>query len=76
MIIQKKELSSKPGISIKDFNGFPPSLKIKQIHDELERKAKANGIAAMGLCNSAGIITLNLWDVDENIIKAFDAIGA
>ncbi len=44
-----------------NFNGLGPSLKLKYIHDTLENRATANGIAAVGINNSAGIHTLNLW---------------
>ncbi|MBA7487204.1 hypothetical protein ES707_22766 [subsurface metagenome] len=44
-----------------DFNRLAPSLKIKYIHDELERRARRNGMAAVGFRNSSAIITLNPW---------------
>ena len=52
------------GVTIFDFNGLAPSLKIRAIHDEIERKAKKNGIAAVGFRNSSGIITLNMWSAE------------
>jgi L-2-hydroxycarboxylate dehydrogenase (NAD+) len=52
------------GVTIFDFNGLAPSLKIRAIHDEVERKAKNNGIAAVGFRNSSGIITLNMWSAE------------
>ena len=51
----------KAGVTLYNFNRLPPSLKIMEIHDALERKARRNGIAAAGIFNSAGIITLNMW---------------
>ena len=51
----------KPGIILYDFNQLPPSLKIEEIQSNLEKKARKNGIAAAGIVNSAGIITLNMW---------------
>ncbi len=51
----------KQGVMVLNFNGLAPSLKIKYIHDELERRARKNGIAALGFYNSSGITTLNMW---------------
>jgi LDH2 family malate/lactate/ureidoglycolate dehydrogenase len=50
-----------PGYTQYDFEGRGPSLKIKEIHDELERKTKANGIAMISVINSAGFHVLHLW---------------
>ncbi len=50
-----------PSYTQYDFKGKGPSLKIKEIHDELERKAKANGIAMISIINSKGMHTLHLW---------------
>jgi LDH2 family malate/lactate/ureidoglycolate dehydrogenase len=50
-----------PGYTQYDFEGRGPSLKIKEIHDELERKAKTNGIAMISIVNSAGLHVLHLW---------------
>lgn len=44
-----------------DFEGLAPALKIKYVHDELERRARKNGMAAVGFRNSAGVITLGPW---------------
>ena len=44
-----------------NFKGLAPSLKLKYVHDELEKKAKANGIAFIGVNNSAGFHSLTLW---------------
>ncbi|MHB1345280.1 MAG: Ldh family oxidoreductase [Thermoleophilia bacterium] len=41
-----------------DLDGLAPSLKLKYVHDELERRARKNGIAAVGFRNSSGVITL------------------
>lgn len=49
------------GILVLDMNGLAPSLKIKTIHDELETRARRCGMAAVGLRNTSGIITLNMW---------------
>jgi LDH2 family malate/lactate/ureidoglycolate dehydrogenase len=51
----------KESVVVLNFNGLAPSLKVKQIHDELERRARKNGIAALGFHNSAGVTTLNMW---------------
>ena len=50
-----------PGYTQYDFKGKGPSLKIKEIHDELERKAKANGISMISIINSGGMHTMHLW---------------
>lgn len=50
-----------PGFTQYDFNGLGPSLKIREIHDELERKAKANGISMISIINSGGMHTMHLW---------------
>jgi len=44
-----------------NFNTLAPSLKLKYIHDELITRAKQNGIAMVGINNSAGIHTLSFW---------------
>jgi len=44
-----------------NFNRLAPSLKIKYIHDELEKRAKKYGISMVGINNSHGLHTLNLW---------------
>lgn len=56
-----ERIMAKSGVSIFDMHGLAPSLKIKEIHDDLEKRAKSNGIAATGFLNTSGIITLNLW---------------
>jgi len=50
-----------PGYTQYDFEGRGPSLKIKEIHDELERKAKINGIAMISIINSGGMHVMHLW---------------
>jgi LDH2 family malate/lactate/ureidoglycolate dehydrogenase len=50
-----------PGYTQYDFKGKGPSLKIKEIHDELEKKAKANGISMVSIINSGGMHTMHLW---------------
>lgn len=50
-----------PGYTQFDFEGKGPSLKIMEIHDELEKKARANGIAMISIINSAGMHTMHLW---------------
>ena len=50
-----------PGYTQYDFKGKGPSLKIKEIHDELERKSKVNGISMISIINSAGMHTMHLW---------------
>lgn len=54
-------VQDKKGVLILDMNGLAPALKIKYIHDELSRRASEFGMAAVGLKNTAGIITLNMW---------------
>jgi L-lactate dehydrogenase len=54
-------LTDKAGVLLADCRGLAPSLKIKSIHDALTDKARRNGIAAAGIINSSGIITLNMW---------------
>lgn len=54
-------LADKSGMLLADCHGLAPSLKIKEIHDGLAEKAKQTGIAAAGLINGSGIITLNMW---------------
>jgi LDH2 family malate/lactate/ureidoglycolate dehydrogenase len=56
-----KKLRDLPGYTQYDFEGRGPSLKIKDIHDELERKAKQSGIAMMSIVNSAGMHVMHLW---------------
>lgn len=51
----------KPSALLINCHDLSPSLKIKYLHDELEKKAKANGISMLGVNNSGGIHTLNLW---------------
>lgn len=48
-------------ISVLNFNGLAPSLKIKTVHDTLAHKARKNGIAAAGFYNSAGVEILFPW---------------
>ena len=50
-----------PGFTQYNFQGLGPSLKLKEIHDELERKAKANGIAMISIVNSGGMHAMHLW---------------
>jgi len=51
----------KAGLLLVDFKGLAPALKIKYIHDQLEKKARACGMAAAGFRNTSGVVTLNLW---------------
>ncbi len=51
----------KESVLLLDLNQPAPSLKIKYVHDELERRARKNGIAAVGFRNSSGVTTLNPW---------------
>ena len=44
-----------------DFGGLPPAPRIKYIHDELEKRSRKNGVAAVGFRNSNGVITLTPW---------------
>ena len=54
-------LVDKGAVTVMDFNGLAPSLKIKTIHDTLAGRARQFGMAAAGFRNSSGIITLNMW---------------
>lgn len=51
----------KSALTIYDFHGKAPALKVKLIHDELVDKAKKNGVAVAGVVNSAGFHTLTFW---------------
>ncbi len=53
--------ADKPGALLYNFNGLSPSLKIKTIHDELEKRAKSNGIAMIGINNSGGLHALSIF---------------
>ena len=50
-----------PSFTQYNFNELGLSLKIKEIHDELEKKASKNGIAMVSNINSSGMHTLHLW---------------
>ncbi|MDJ0781799.1 MAG: Ldh family oxidoreductase [Desulfosarcinaceae bacterium] len=67
-----KTVVDKAGVVIYDGRGLAPSLKLKPIHDDLIRRARRHGMAAAGLINTAGIVTLGLW-VDA--LAARDLIG-
>lgn len=54
-------LVDKGAVTILDFNGLAPSLKIKVLHDNLADRARQFGMAAAGFRNTAGITTLNMW---------------
>jgi LDH2 family malate/lactate/ureidoglycolate dehydrogenase len=54
-------LVDKGAVTVMDFNGLAPSLKIKTIHDTLAERARRFGLAAAGFRNSSGVITLNMW---------------
>lgn len=56
-----KVVQDKQGVLILDLNGLAPSVKIHEIHGQLEKRAKTHGMAAVGLKNGSGIITLNMW---------------
>lgn len=51
----------KAGVVVYDGNGLAPSLRLKKIHDDLAERAGRHGMAAAGLVNTAGIVTLGLW---------------
>jgi ureidoglycolate dehydrogenase (NAD+) len=54
-------IEGRGSVLLLDFDGLPPSLKIKYIHDELEKRARQHGLAAAGFRNSNGVITLCPW---------------
>ena len=54
-------LVDKGAVTVMDFNGLAPSLKIKTIHDTLTDRARRFGLAAAGFRNASGVITLNMW---------------
>ncbi len=56
-----KKSISLPGYIQYDFEERAPSLKIKQIHDELESMVKANGVAMISIINSGGMHVMHLW---------------
>ena len=61
---KKKEVKKTidlPGFTQYNFNGLGPSLKIREIHDDLESKAKKNGIAMVSILNSGGMHKMHLW---------------
>lgn len=51
----------KPGSTLLDFNGLPPALKIRYIHEVVIKKAVSNGIGCVAVNNSGGFHTLNIW---------------
>lgn len=58
---QVATLVDNAGVLLTDCQGLAPSLKIKTIHDALADKARQSGIAAAGLINGSGIVTLGMW---------------
>lgn len=58
---EPKIAAERPGFAVMDFQGLVPSLNIGLVHDELETRARQNGLAALGLRNSGGIIVLSMW---------------
>lgn len=52
---------NKKSLLLLNFNGLAPSLKLKYLHDELEKRAKANGISAIGINKPGGLDSLNLY---------------
>lgn len=65
-------LVDKGAVTVMDFNGLAPSLKIKAIHETLADRARQFGLAAVGFRNSAGVITLNMWA--EGLVRR-DLVG-
>jgi LDH2 family malate/lactate/ureidoglycolate dehydrogenase len=53
--------ADRESVLLLDFNGLAPTLKLMYIHDQLERRARSNGMAVVGFRNSSGIIVLNPW---------------
>jgi L-2-hydroxycarboxylate dehydrogenase (NAD+) len=53
--------ADKESVLLLDFHGLAPALKLEYIHDELERRARKNGMAALGFRNSSGIVVLSPW---------------
>ncbi len=49
------------GVLLVDCHGLAPSIRIGSIHDALAQKARQSGIAAAGIINGSGIITLSMW---------------
>lgn len=61
----------KAGVVIYDGDGLAPALKLKEIHDDIAGRAGRYGMAAAGLINTAGIVTLGLWSdalADQNLL--------
>ncbi len=50
-----------PGFTRYNFDGLSPSLKIKEIHDDLATKARIAGISMVSIVNSGGMHTLHFW---------------
>lgn len=58
----KEEIQVDRGASVLiNYNKLGPSLRMKYIHDELEKRAREFGISIVGVNNTGGIHTLNLW---------------
>jgi len=54
-------LVERDGVLLVDCHGLAPSLRIRSIHDAVAEKATQTGIAAAGIINGSGIITLSMW---------------
>ncbi|MBU0976623.1 Ldh family oxidoreductase [Patescibacteria group bacterium] len=68
---QVKTLVDKGSSLLINFSKLAPSLKIKWVHDELEKRARKYGISMMGMYNTGGIHALNFWTeglADRNLI--------
>lgn len=67
-----KVVEERNGSKLIDCNGLPASLKLKEVHDDLEKRAKKLGIAVTGLFHLGGDDALSLWT--SNLAKR-DLIG-
>jgi len=59
-----KILIDKEGTKLIDCNNLPPSLKLKEIQDDLEKRTKQLGIAMTGLFHLGGDDALSIWTND------------
>jgi L-2-hydroxycarboxylate dehydrogenase (NAD+) len=53
--------ADRESVLLLDFNALAPTLKLKYIHDQLEHRARKNGMAAVGFRNSSAVVVLNPW---------------
>src|SRR4030042_5202062 len=59
--LNPKVLAQTPGSILYDFQGLGASLKLKEIQDSLEKRAKKNGVALASIRNNSGDHALSIW---------------